>query len=727
MEYNFLRHSVIFCSLVLTGMAQAGTVNIYWNQTFQSISGFGASCHWLADLTDAQADMYFSTTNGAGLSLLRARVPTDGSLECGVNMQKAVARGARVWANSYSPPASMKTNNSTINGGSLLPSAYQTYANYLTNYVKNVKAQYGINLIALSVQNEPDIAAPYDTAIWTGQNFHDFILNNLGPTFASNSITTKIVAAEQTWWNFDLLNETFADPAAAAYVGIAAAHDYSFAQASPFPLAQNMGKELWQTEVSEYIPENPPPFNPSIEDALPWAKRISDWMTIANANAWHHWLLHTAWSTDNQGLADSNLNPAKRLWVLGNFARFVRPGFVRIGATSDPDLGISISAFKDPVTGKFALVAVNQNPVGYTLVVSADKTLTSLTPYTTSASLNLQAGSSIAVANGQFTAILPAKSVTTFSGSSAEASLPASPSSLTATTASASQINLTWIDNSNNESGFSIQRSVDGVQFSQVASLGANISNYTDNGLASSSQYFYRVIASNSVGSSTSNTASAQTQAPSSSNYQSNAYFSIRSISGVPASVMAGTTLNLSTVLRGNQAMTNIIVDLEIIDPSGKKIKQTFFSGQSFSMGQERSYSMSYTLPNNSPAGLYTFVIAAFNSDWSVYYLWDNIDARFNVTASTGLTAAPSGLTAVAISSSQIKLTWIDNSTNESGFRVQRSNDGVNFSTIATLGAGATSYTSTGLRSARKYYYRVNASSAGGNSAYSNITSATTK
>lgn len=391
-------------------------VRVLWNETHQVIAGFGASCHWLAPLTESQADMYFSTTTGAGLSLLRARVPTDGSVECGSIMKQAVARGARVWANSYSPPAAMKTNNSTINGGSLLSSSYQAYADYLVSYIKSVKAQHGINLIALSIQNEPDIVANYDTATWTGQAFHDFIRFNLGPTFSRNGITTKIAAPEQATWRFDLAQETLADPISAAFVGIAAAHDYSFAPAADFPMARTLGLEVWQTEVSEYRPEAPPPFDLSMANALPWAKRISDWMTIANANAWHYWLLHTAWSQDNQGLSDSNLRPAKRLWVLGNFARFVRPGFVRIGITTAAAPGVSVSAFKDRATGQFSLVAVNENKTETDLSVQVDTSLGSLVPYTTSASQDLKAGAAIAPLNGQFNAVLPGESVVTFSG-----------------------------------------------------------------------------------------------------------------------------------------------------------------------------------------------------------------------------------------------------------------------------------------------------------------------
>jgi titin len=91
-----------------------------------------------------------------------------------------------------------------------------------------------------------------------------------------------------------------------------------------------------------------------------------------------------------------------------------------------------------------------------------------------------------------------------------------------------------------------------------------------------------------------------------------------------------------------------------------------------------------------------------------------------------GIPNAPSGLTATAISSTQINLAWTDNSSNETGFRLERSTDGTNFVEITTTAPGATSYPNTGLNPGITYYYRVRASNANGFSNYSNTASATT-
>lgn len=109
------------------------------------------------------------------------------------------------------------------------------------------------------------------------------------------------------------------------------------------------------------------------------------------------------------------------------------------------------------------------------------------------------------------------------SGNSAEASAttqappqpPAAPSSLTATAASSSQINLSWTDNSANEDNFVVARATTaGGPYTDVATLSANVTSYSDTGLAGTTTYYYVVRAKNSVGTSANtNEASATTLA----------------------------------------------------------------------------------------------------------------------------------------------------------------------------------------------------------------------
>lgn len=89
---------------------------------------------------------------------------------------------------------------------------------------------------------------------------------------------------------------------------------------------------------------------------------------------------------------------------------------------------------------------------------------------------------------------------------------------------------------------------------------------------------------------------------------------------------------------------------------------------------------------------------------------------------------APSALTATAVSSSQINLVWADNSTDETGFLIERDqrNDGV-FVQIAAVGANIRTYSNAGLSDGSVYNYRVRAYNGRGYSAYSNTATATTR
>jgi hypothetical protein len=88
--------------------------------------------------------------------------------------------------------------------------------------------------------------------------------------------------------------------------------------------------------------------------------------------------------------------------------------------------------------------------------------------------------------------------------------------------------------------------------------------------------------------------------------------------------------------------------------------------------------------------------------------------------------AAPTALLASAISSSQVNLSWSDNSSNESGFKIEYKTGAGAYALLATVAANVSTYSHTGAAAATAYGYRVYAYNSGGNSAYSNESFATT-
>jgi glucuronoarabinoxylan endo-1,4-beta-xylanase len=420
------------------------TVTVDWNAGGQRIDGFGASSAWRGTWTAAQADMFFSTNsgtgtsldgivhfpfNGIGLSLLRNHIAyansaspnaTPSTTEISI-MQMAQARGTRVWSTPWTPAPGFKSNNGP-NGGSYLGSGNNAtnlaYASQLANYVASMKTTYGINLYALSVQNEPDAKVTnYEACAWSGTQIHDFVKHLYSALAAEGVGSTKIILPEsETWTNHPgLYAPTLNDPVTTADAAIIANHDYVSDNAvgdtnSPasLPVA---GKTSWETEVSQIGGD----YDGSITNAIYWAGRVHVFMTIAQANAWHYWWLISG-GADNQGLTDANGVPAKRMYALGQFARFVRPNFYRINITNT---GLTqISAYRDSLSSRFAIIAINPNPTGIvqTFNLTNVTRISSVTPWLTTATLSLASQAAVAVTNSGFSYTLPALSIVTFVG-----------------------------------------------------------------------------------------------------------------------------------------------------------------------------------------------------------------------------------------------------------------------------------------------------------------------
>jgi glucuronoarabinoxylan endo-1,4-beta-xylanase len=403
-----------------TAGAQSG-VTVNFSDVHQQIFGFGAADVWGIALTDSLADLFFSSTNGIGLSILRMGIdPNGNSLSPYSDAAKAAARGAVVWAAPWSAPGAWKDNGTTTNGGHLLTADYGAWATSLAGFAAKLQANAGVPLYGLSVQNEPDYTASYDSMLYTNQEMTNFI-KVLGPKLAVLNPRPKLLMPEVSSWGnaWGFSSAVLADSSAAPYLDIVAAHQYGGVSAP-----QTSARPIWETEQSSFEG-----FDPSIGNGVAVAKWINDAITIGNVSAWHYWWL-TSDNADNEGLignGQGDTTITKRVYTVGNFSKFVRPGFVVVGTTGSV-AGVSVTAYENTSTGAFVVVAINGNAGSTPLTVSLNGlTASSVTPWETSATYNLAQQAAIAVTSGSFSTTLDGLSVISFVGTGTSGVRPPAP------------------------------------------------------------------------------------------------------------------------------------------------------------------------------------------------------------------------------------------------------------------------------------------------------------
>jgi hypothetical protein len=295
---------------------------------------------------------------------------------------------------------------------------------------------------------------------------------------------------------------------------------------------------------------------------------------------------------------------------------------------------------------------------------------------------------------------------TTFSNTASDTAngKPPAPSGLTANASGTSlAIDLGWTDNSSNETAFEIQRTTSTTTgpWINIATTTANTIAHTDQPLSANTEYYYRLRAYNSFGYSAftsvaSDTTGSLPVAP----------------SGLGASSSATTTA-IKLTWADNSS-----------DETGFQIQRSLSaSGPWTGLATTSPSTVSYTDTLLSQGVLYYYRVRAFNT-FGYSGFSGTVSARAaskpNVPLNFQVTVSATS------SSSQIDLSWFDNSSNEDGFQIFRSLDSIVWDGIATTSPNISGYSDTGLSPSTGYYYKIRAFNPLGYSAFSNKASATT-
>ena len=278
---------------------------------------------------------------------------------------------------------------------------------------------------------------------------------------------------------------------------------------------------------------------------------------------------------------------------------------------------------------------------------------------------------------------------------------PNAPSNLVVAVVSSSQIDLSWTDNSDNELQFTVERKTGSSgTWAQIGTVDANTTSFSNTGLSQNTTYYYRVRASNQAGNSGySNEANGTTP-----------YATPGAPSGLTATPISSSKIRINWTDNSN------------IETGFKVERKTGSSGTWSQIAIVGANITTYTNSSLSQNTTYFYRVRAYNNTVNSAY-----SNEASATTPYATPAAPSNLTATAVSTSQIDLTWTDNSGVETGVKIERkTGSSGTWAQIATVGANVTAYSNNGLTHGTTYYYRVRAYNVNVNSVYSNEAYATT-
>jgi glucuronoarabinoxylan endo-1,4-beta-xylanase len=407
-----------------------------FSDVHQTIDGFGASNAWVGNLNPPTLDALYCVDAtdpgcsgpGIGLTLLREGIDTPDN---GVTFKDTIVAGDGQGIPSAVSSAGAKARGATLfaTAWTVNPSTYGASANYqisaqgLANWAAG-QAAAGIPIYAMTTENEPDCCGGFLYSADATANYAAV----LGPLLHALNPPVKLISPEtEAPDNFNsYISAIEGNPTANAQVDMFSTHQYGCITC----MTVDGTRHVWEDEASDFSGAA----NYDINDALGGSQHwIYDAVVTGGVNAWNYW--NAVCNCNGGVVGDVALGLGqipKRYYGFGNWSRFVRPGWVRIGTSGPGYPNIFIAAFKSPDSAKFAIIALNYGSDAPSITFGLQNaTITgNVTPYITSGTPigwlgtdgNLSAGSAssgvpsyLVPSAGVFTSTVP-YGITTFVG-----------------------------------------------------------------------------------------------------------------------------------------------------------------------------------------------------------------------------------------------------------------------------------------------------------------------
>ena len=412
----------------LWSSAMASTVNVDVTEEHQVIRGFGGMVHnqWQGGggLSEADAKLAFGTGDGQiGLNTLRIPVYASSN---DFNKEVQAAKYAKKYAGDdfilyatpwTSPYAGANQHISSSN--------YQKYVDHLNSFNDYMKNQ-GVPLYAISISNEPDWC--HEWACWTADEIYNF---TKGYADKMRKNGAKVISTESFAYQKNLYDKVLNDAIALKNWDILGAHFYASDRNTAdswfqYSLADQKKVERWMTEhytesqgSGNYwrtITNTGDQANQNKRDtvnAMDVGYEIHRAMVVGNFNQYTWWYIRRCYGLIMEKDFGNKLTipqneigkVSKRGYVMSQFARFIRPGAVRVGATAKPEANLFASAYKSANGDSVIVVLVNRdykNDKEVTVKVQGADVQT-FHVYTTSETKNAKDEGEVEVVNGSVT------------------------------------------------------------------------------------------------------------------------------------------------------------------------------------------------------------------------------------------------------------------------------------------------------------------------------------
>ena len=368
-----------FTLLVLALTVKAATVVVTVNNyRYQTITGFGAACCDGAMCpfgTDTQpVKLLYGPRSKVGLNIMRMEIspnfkgditaadigwdtPYDwqGSVPSAIEVKR---RGGIVFGTPWSPPGDYKTNGTAQGGnsddqgnqrGALREDCYDKFFPWLNTYLAYMKSK-GVDVDAVSIQNEPDWWVSYSGCLYTPEQQLDLVKNYAHMLDRETYPGVRLISAEPLGFDPKYYTPLMNDPTAREQIDIVAGHIYGHPPLGNMKTvaatASKYGKEVWMTEHSST--DNIGNRLPNWHEQLLFAEELNECM-LAGCTGYIYWYMRAHWAfvgtgETKYGTANKKNVLLPRAYVMSHFAKYVT-GSTRLGSRASVTTGTE-SAFE---------------------------------------------------------------------------------------------------------------------------------------------------------------------------------------------------------------------------------------------------------------------------------------------------------------------------------------------------------------------------------------------